>query len=290
MLHIIPHEVSEGLRRENAAHDQLHLEQHIREFPVRYPSLDAYLAEYQRSLSGTRFLGSLPAIPARSRVLDIGVGQGGSSIALAARGHRVSAVEPNLSMCRYLERAAAVFGLELDIYCTTAEALDRLPGDAYDCCVFNASFHHCDDPVGALSHCQRLLAPQGTILLLNEPVLKIFNSKARFYRRLEESPKEMGHYGGNEHIYYYHEYVQMLRRAGFTVTEGKLASVYRQPDEYLHQLRSSGVKGSKILARRAWYRLINGIACTGSAGQSVLGVLQRLSLLATDFRARKPAA
>jgi SAM-dependent methyltransferase len=199
-------------------------------------------------------------------------------------------VEPCLSMCRYVERAAESFGLKLDIWCLTAEGMDALPAAAFDHCIFNASLHHCDDPVQALLNCNRLLVPGGQVLLLNEPLLKIFVAKSSYYRRLEEKPEEMGHYGGNEHIYYHHEYIHMLRRTGFSKVRGDLASFYFAPRHQLALLKHQRVPPWRILARRIYYSLLRAIHFSGPAGRPALNLMRRLSVLATNFQATKQAA
>ena len=53
-------------------------------------------------------------------------------------------------------------------------------------------------------------------LILIEPTLKPWRTKSWFFRKLATDPIGMGHYGGNEHIYYNWEYDRLLRHAGFS--------------------------------------------------------------------------
>ena len=80
---------------------------------------------------------------------------------------------------------------------------------------FNASLHHCDDPIRALSHCYESLNKGGVLFLVNENFIRPWMTKARFYHLMETRPEAMGNYGGNEHTFYNWEYIQMLRKSKF---------------------------------------------------------------------------
>ena len=53
-------------------------------------------------------------------------------------------------------------------------------------------------------------------MVLVEPTLKPWRSKKWFYHEMEVNPVKMGHYGGNEHIYYSWNYQRMLEKAQFS--------------------------------------------------------------------------
>jgi 2-polyprenyl-3-methyl-5-hydroxy-6-metoxy-1,4-benzoquinol methylase len=146
--------------------------------------------------------------------LDVGVGRGNTSIYLASRGHSVSVVEPSPEFCRLLGLATNLYSLSLKIYNCNAESIQKING-LFDVIIFNSSLHHCDDPIKALKSCYSCLSERGKLLLINEPILQFYRSEKWFYTRLETHPHEMGHYGGNEHNYRYHEYLEMLKKAGF---------------------------------------------------------------------------
>jgi SAM-dependent methyltransferase len=112
-----------------------------------------------------------------------------------------------------MEKNFARLGIGAKIVSATGESLDKLAGP-YDVIVFYSSLHHCDDVLKALQNSFALLRPGGKVFLF-EPVLKFYRSKAWFYRELELHPENVGHYGGNEHIYRYGEYVNYLEQAGF---------------------------------------------------------------------------
>lgn len=153
-------------------------------------------------------------IPPKGRVLDVGFGVGFSSMELGRLGYSVTGVEPSSVNIEIACRAAEKFGVNFTGVHSTAEEMNKCVSGPFDAVYFNSSLHHCDDPQAALANSFSLLNDGGVVILI-EPTLKPWRSKAWFYRQLEINPVEMGHYGGNEHIYYNWEYDAMLRRAGF---------------------------------------------------------------------------
>lgn len=152
------------------------------------------------------------------RILEVGAGIGRTSVYLANEGHLVSVLEPVTEQCRILHTFADKWNLPITVYEGTAEDADQIQkfdSQGFDLCFFNGALHHCDDPVRALKSCRTLIRPTGKVLLLNEPILKFFRSKKWYYHQLEVNPQAMGHYGGNEHIYYAWEYPNMIKKAGF---------------------------------------------------------------------------
>lgn len=177
---------------------------------------EEFVAEFLASAHGLEVRHQAASFRPGSRILDIGVGGGASSVYLCRLGHAVTVVEPSPDLCAGLHQAALAYGLPLEIYVTNAESINQVEG-RFDYVIFSSSFHHCDDPLGALRCVGTKLQPGGRVLLLNEPILQCYRSKSWFFRKLAEFPEEMGHYGGNEHIYRYGEYVEMLRAAGFRI-------------------------------------------------------------------------
>jgi SAM-dependent methyltransferase len=153
----------------------------------------------------------LKLFPAGARVLDVGVGLGQSSVYLAYKGYEVSAVEPSMVLCGILRDAAMRHGLNIQVVQGVAENLSRLGRGDFDVVLFNASLHHCDDPLLALAEAKSCLKKGGAVYLVNETMLKPWQSEEGFQRRLAEDPIAMGHYGGNEHAYHNSKYVRMLR-------------------------------------------------------------------------------
>ncbi|MCB9887548.1 MAG: class I SAM-dependent methyltransferase [Planctomycetes bacterium] len=94
-----------------------------------------------------------------ARVADVGAGTGILSRLLAARGARVTAVEPNAAMC-----AAAATATGVSFVAGTAEATG-LPGGAFDVVTVAQAFHWFDVP-RALAEFARLLRPGGRLAIL----------------------------------------------------------------------------------------------------------------------------
>lgn len=289
MIHYLPHTVSPGLQRENEVHAPAGTEGILAQIASYFPTADAFLADFLESPEGRTFVGALASLPPASSVLDVGAGRGLTSIYLARQGHRVTFIEPSAALCRYAERASELYRLPLAIYNVTAEGLDSLPVQGFDVCVFNASLHHCDDPDRALANCQKLLRAGGRIFLLNEPHLQRFRSRAWFYQEMARHPRRMGHYGGNEHIYYHHEYLAMLRRAGFRDVRASVSCRYLRPAPYLARLEDCGTRRMDLLSRRLYYRLLRHLNAHPIYGRGCLELLRRLSLLQADFTATTAA-
>ena len=148
------------------------------------------------------------------KLLDIGCGVGFTSLFLATQGYQVTSVEPSLACCKVLDSVATKLGLSINVVNATAEVIKALD-EKFDIAVYHSSLHHCDDPQLALEKTRECLDAEGKIFLLDEPLLKIYRTKAWFYRTLIEDPVKLGHYGGNEHIYRIQEYKCFLRNAGF---------------------------------------------------------------------------
>lgn len=290
MIRTIPHPVSEGLRQENEVHERLAAEYAPERLRRKHPTAATFLEPFLAGEEGLQYTRALAEVRPGSRILDIGAGYGRSSIYLASLGHRVSVAEPSIDLCRGIEAASEQYGLPLDIYQVAAEYLDRLPARGFDACVFNASLHHCDDPAQALAHCHALLAPGGKVFLLNEPLLPFFRSKAWFHRQVEDNTLVTGHYGGNEHTYYRHEYVAMLRAARFGEVRDALSLRYLRPERYLCKIEQRGAGRRRVAARSLYYGTIRGLCRSGVLGRPVLGLLKRLSLLQVYFIATKSAA
>jgi len=136
------------------------------------------------------WLAALPDVQARlatgdGRVLDLGCGEGWSSIALAeafpdVRVDGVDLDEPSLVRAR---RHAMRAGVADRVTFTTADASAASPG-AYDLiCVFEA-LHDMADPVAVLSTARTRLADGGTVLIADEKVAETFTAPGDDVERL----------------------------------------------------------------------------------------------------------
>ena len=287
----ISFDATPGLIRENSAHQAIVAEDHNRLASIT--TLDDLVSPFLNSVSGAEVIERVGELKGSSlRILDIGVGLGESSFALASKGHVVTCVEPSADHCQWIARYADMFGIRLTVVEATAEALDQLAGE-FDVCMFNASLHHCDDPLRALENCYTRLRSGGTILLLNEPILKSYRSKAWFHRMLREQPLAMGHYGGNEHTYYYREYREMLRAAGFANIADRIHVRNERPRQTLQEMLARQIDGrdvytdTAVLVRFIWFLTVARLARVPVLRTMLLLVMKRLSLITVTFTAQR---
>jgi SAM-dependent methyltransferase len=114
--------------------------------------------------------------PWRGRLLDVGCGSGELLAALRADGWRVSGVEPSA-------RSAAIARSQHALDVTTAQFEEAvLPGREFDVVVLAAVLEHLHEPVAALVHARRLLAPGGLVAVLflprfNAPQARLFRTR-----------------------------------------------------------------------------------------------------------------
>jgi len=138
------------------------------QFPERARSFDAWAGDYDRYRPGypdvlfyeiwTRL-----ALPEHPRVVDLGAGTGRASLAMAALGWRVTAVEPGKPMLDVLRAQAANQGLVLATVQATAEATGLDPASA-DLTTAAQAFHWFDHPV-AVTEMARIVRPGGGVAL-----------------------------------------------------------------------------------------------------------------------------
>ncbi len=290
MIRRMPFPQSAALQRELEAHRKSMPTCSVEKIRGWYPTREDFCRNYVNSAECRQLAAVLRDLAPGASLLDIGAGYGIIAIYLASQGYRVTAAEPSPELCDYIDNAARLYGLTLDVCNVSAEYLHQLVAASFDACLFNASLHHCDDPAQALANCHALLRPGGKVALLNEPLLQFFRSKAWFNRQLDTGQLLVGDYGGNEHIYYYHEYRALLARAGFSDISDFVAFRYRHPASYFRVLHSEKARSISFLVRRLYYSAIAGLLHLGLVGRPAVGLLKRLSLLQTNFVAMKPQA
>ncbi len=290
MIHKIPHTVSEGLQKENEVHDQrTHFwtkELILEKFPSKQHFCDAFL----KGPNGSQLIAGLPSLSPQARILEIGAGFGHASVFMASEGFQVTVIEPSLGLCRFIELAAEVYEVPLEIYQVTAEEMNRIDQSNFDGVLFNASLHHCDNPVRALANCYDLLSENGILLVLNEPHLQFFRSKDWFYSSLAEGKLAAEDYGGNEHTYYYREYISMMKAAGFAISQEFLSCRYTNSKEYLHYLKSINSSSWKFWPRLMVYKFLAILNHLGPIGKPALFLMKQMSLLQTNYIGKKRKA
>lgn len=136
------------------------------QFPERARSFDAWADDYDRYrpsypevlFSEIRARLDLPELP---HVVDLGAGTGRASLAMAALGWRVTAVEPGKPMLDVLRAQAANQGLVLATVQATAESTGLEPASA-DLATAAQAFHWFDHP-SAVTEMARIVRPGGGV-------------------------------------------------------------------------------------------------------------------------------
>jgi ubiquinone/menaquinone biosynthesis C-methylase UbiE len=202
-----------------------------------------------------RLVGALQQL----KILDVGAGRGESSVFLAERGNLVYALDPSPDFCALIADAAAKFGLAIVPVQGVAEDIEHIGENKFDVAIFNCSLHHCDSPERALGQAFSVLKEGGSLILCSEPTLRPWISKGQWHRLLETQPEKMGHYGGNEHIYYNWQYKRMLKAAGFTKIKKIAPSEMMDALGALEKCLTRRIKGKRayselqILERAVYY-------------------------------------
>ncbi|MGE5269145.1 MAG: class I SAM-dependent methyltransferase [Thiohalocapsa sp.] len=121
-------------------------------------------------LMAVGFLLRVMALAPGSRVLEFGSGWGNTTLALAALGHQVTAVDIEARFCELVARRAAHDGLAVELVnADFLAAAETLAGD-FDAVIFFESFHHADDHLRLLRRLRRLVRPDGALFLAAEPI------------------------------------------------------------------------------------------------------------------------
>ena len=247
-----------------------------------------YCQFYLSTVSGLEFL-KRTQTNAKLKILDIGFGRGETSIHLASQGHDVHSLDPSPLFCDLLQQASDQFDLGIKVYQGVAEQLHQIADKTFDLCIFNSSLHHCDEPLKCLRQCFEKLRIGGRILVINEPILKFYRSKKWFFKKLEDDPISLGHYGGNEHIYYFHEYLNLLRDAEFSKVKHHLHIQFWHPRLTVQGDFSRDIDGAYVLSdKKLFFKFmillaLNRLTSSRYLGRVLLYIGKRLSLFPVSF-------
>lgn len=146
--------------------------------------------------------------------VDIGAGQGISSIALAREGIAVTAVEPDPSGIvgrAAIERAARELDLPIRALDGTAEHIPAADAE-FELAFARQVLHHACDLPGACREIFRVLRPGATFISIRDHVVSSHADRPAFFER---HPLHML-YGG-ENAFREDEYLEAMRNAGFHV-------------------------------------------------------------------------
>ena len=98
------------------------------------------------------------------KILDVGCGEGGTSLALAEKGARVTAIDFNPKRVQKFRRQVSVAGVGLSIEVGNAQNLN-FPNEAFDCILLQDVLEHLPHPEKAIQEINRVLKRSGLIYL-----------------------------------------------------------------------------------------------------------------------------
>jgi SAM-dependent methyltransferase/uncharacterized protein YbaR (Trm112 family) len=148
------------------------------------------------------------------RLVDVGSNTCWASNILARRGLEVIALDIATTEMQglktadwFIETGEVFFERMLSLMNEPALAAESV--DYVFCCEV---LHHNDSEnlSRTLAELHRILKPGGTLFIVNEPMRFPLRPKRRHAEEVEE-------YEGNEHVYFFHQYLRAARRAGFHV-------------------------------------------------------------------------
>jgi len=156
-----------------------------------------------------------------STVLELGPGWGNTTIALAAMGFDVTAVDIEPRFCELLKRRADLNGLALNVVSGDFGYIDSVTRP-FDAVLFFECFHHASDHVALIESLSRAVKSGGKVLFAAEPILADF--PVPWGLRLDgESLWAIRRNGWLELGFREDYFRSALRRAGWTVTKHLLS-------------------------------------------------------------------
>jgi SAM-dependent methyltransferase len=192
-----------------------------------------------------RLLETVPLMPGQS-ILDIGANTCWATATFARMGMYAVALDISMVEMQGLRTADWWFE-DQDMYFERVLAeMSALPfaTDSFDWVFCCEVLHHNDRRrmTGALREIHRVLRPGGSLLVMNEPLRWPTDLK-------RDHGVEVAEFAGNEHVYFFTEYLLMAWRAGFRrirIDEPAFDLFYSQ--DPLHLTLEAGLLGSLKLA------------------------------------------
>lgn len=153
--------------------------------------------------------------PQAQTILDLGAGNGVSSLAFALLGYQVSAIEPDPSNtigAGAIRQLAAHYQLNnITVREAFAEAL-QLPSESFDIVYTRQCMHHAHDLEKFLAESARVLKKGGLLITVRDHVVFDETDKKWF---LETHPLQK--YYGGENAFSPEEYKSAMLKAGFRI-------------------------------------------------------------------------
>jgi SAM-dependent methyltransferase/uncharacterized protein YbaR (Trm112 family) len=189
-------------------------------------------------------LRTAPFAPGQS-ILDIGANTCWAAATFAGVGLRTVALDISMFEMQGLRTADWWFDEQGAYFERVLAQMSALPfaDDSFDWIFCCEVLHHNDAPgmADALREIHRVLRPGGSLLVINEPLRWPTDLK-------RDHGVEVAQFDGNEHVYFFLEYLWTAWRAGFhciRVTEPSLDASSRDP---IHLTFEASVLGSFKLA------------------------------------------
>lgn len=153
--------------------------------------------------------------PQGKKVLDIGCGNGISSIAFALNGYEVTAVEPDSSLtigAGAIRQLVQHYQLQnIEVFEAFAEDI-KFPDQTYDIVYVRQAMHHAYDLDKFIAECARVLKKGGILVTIRDHVVFDEADKQWF---LESHPLQK--YYGGENAFSPTEYKNAMQKAGLEV-------------------------------------------------------------------------
>lgn len=155
--------------------------------------------------------------PSAKTVLDIGAGNGISSVNFALKGYHVAAVEPDPSDsigANAIRRLKTSYNLEnLSVYESYAEELG-FPAESFDIVYVRQAMHHAYDLKKFIAECARVLKPGGILMTVRDHVVFSPADKEWFL-----SVHPLHAFYGGENAFAPAAYKQAMTEAGLNISE-----------------------------------------------------------------------
>jgi SAM-dependent methyltransferase len=202
-------------------------------------------------------------------ILDIGCGNGISSIAFALKGYDVVAVEPDPSDtigAGAIKKLIKHYNLNnVKVYESFAEDI-KFDNQIFDVVYVRQAMHHANDLTKFINECARVLKVSGILMTVRDHIIFDDTDKENF---LKTHPLQK--YYGGENAYKSGEYVSAMLKAGL-----KMKKILRTFDSEINYFPINSISVKKTKIKKYLYKIISIVApflISAEKRQNVLGLL-----------------